>query len=72
MFMCVLVSVAATKHRNQKQAGEERVYSAHTSNLLFTTGGSQDRNSHRAGAWRQELISETRDAVYWLAQLALL
>jgi hypothetical protein len=29
---------------------------AYTSTLLFITEGSQDRNSERAGTWRQELM----------------
>ena len=40
----------------EKQLKEERVYSAYTSTLLFISKGSQDRNSHRAGTWRQELM----------------
>jgi hypothetical protein len=40
----------------KKQVGEERIYSAHISTLLFITKGSQDRNLHRAGTWRQELM----------------
>jgi hypothetical protein len=40
----------------KKQVGEERIYSAYTSTLLFIIKGSQDRNSHRAGTWIQELI----------------
>ena len=52
----------------KKQVGEERVYSAYTSTLLFITKGSQDRNSHRAGTWRQELMQRPwRSAAYWLA-----
>jgi hypothetical protein len=34
----------------KKQVGEERVYSAYTSTLLFITKGSQDWNSSRAGS----------------------
>ena len=34
----------------KKQVGEERVYSAYTSTLLFITKGSQDWNSHRSGS----------------------
>jgi hypothetical protein len=40
----------------KKQVGEERVYSAYTSTLLFITKGSQVRNPHRARTWRQELM----------------
>jgi hypothetical protein len=40
----------------KKQVGEERVYSAYTSILLFITKGSQDWNSHRVRTWRQELM----------------
>ena len=52
---------------------EERVYSAYTFVSLFFTKGSQDRNSHRAGTWRQELMQRTwRGAAYWLASPGLL
>ena len=34
----------------KKQVGEERVYSAYTSTLLFITKGSQDWNSSRSGS----------------------
>ena len=55
------------------QVREGRVYSAYTSTLLFTTRGSQDRNSHRAGTWRPELMqSPWRGAAYWLAPHGLL
>jgi hypothetical protein len=53
----------------KKQVGEEKVYSAYTSTLLFITKGSQDRNSHRAGTWREEMMGV---AAYWLASPALL
>ena len=57
----------------KKQVVEERVYSAYTSTLLFITKGSQDRNSHRAGTWRQELMQRPwRDVPYWLASPGLL
>ena len=52
----VRVSVAAMKHYDQN-VGEKRVYSAYTSRLMFhITKGSQDRNSNRAGTWRQKLM----------------
>jgi hypothetical protein len=56
--ICVLVrvSIAAQNIMPKKQVGEERVYSAYTSMLLFITKGSQDWNSHRVGTWRQELM----------------
>jgi hypothetical protein len=59
----------------KKKVGEERVYSTYTSTLLFITKGSQDRTSHRARTWRQELMQRPwRDAAYWLviAQLVFL
>jgi hypothetical protein len=40
----------------KKQVGEDGVYSAYTSTLLFITKGSQDWNSSRSGSRRQELI----------------
>jgi hypothetical protein len=40
----------------KKQVGEEGIYSAYTSTLLFITKGSQDKNSHREETWRQELM----------------
>jgi hypothetical protein len=53
-FSCVLVRVCIPVQNimTKKQVGEERVYSAYTSTLLFITKGSQDRKSHRAGTWR--------------------
>jgi hypothetical protein len=40
----------------KKEVGEERVYLAYTSTLLFTAEGSQDSNSNSTGTWRQELM----------------
>ena len=57
----------------KKQVGEERVDSAYISRLLFITKGIQDRNSHRAGTWRQELMQRPwRDVTSWLASPGLL
>jgi hypothetical protein len=61
----------------KKKVGEERVYSVYTSTLLFITKGSQDRNSHRAGTWRQEFAEVMEGCCLlacfpWLAQLAFL
>jgi hypothetical protein len=39
-----------TNIMTKKQVGEERIYSAYTSTLLFTTKGSQDWNLYRAGS----------------------
>jgi hypothetical protein len=64
---------SCTNIMTKKQVGEERVYSAYTSTLLFITKGSQGRNSHRAGTWRQELMQRPwRDVLYWLASPGLL
>jgi hypothetical protein len=69
----VRVCIFAQNIMTKKQVGEERVYSAYTSTLLFITKGSQDRNSHRAGTWRQELMQRPwRGAAYWLASPGLL
>jgi hypothetical protein len=47
---------------------EERVYLAYTSISLFIIKERQDRNSNRAGNWRQELMQRPwRGAGYWLA-----
>jgi len=48
----VMVTIAVMKYCDQKQAGEKRVYLV----ALFITKGSQDKNSNRAGTWRQELM----------------
>jgi hypothetical protein len=42
----------------KKQFGEERVYLAYTSTLLFIKQ-SQNWNSQRAGTWKMELIEKT-------------
>jgi hypothetical protein len=65
----VRVSIPAQNIMTKKQVGEERVYTAYTSALLFITKGSQDWNSHRAGTWRQEPIQRLmsrpwRDVTY--------
>ena len=48
------VITTVIKHHDHKQLGEERVYLAYASIALFTTKGSQDRNSNsrnlKAGA----------------------
>jgi hypothetical protein len=69
----VKVYIPAQNIMTKKQVGEERVYSAYTSMLLFITKGSQDRNSHRAGTWRQKLVQKPwKGAAYWLASSGLL
>jgi hypothetical protein len=69
----VRVCIPAQNIMTKKQVGEERVYSAYTSTWLFITKGSQHRNSHRTGTWRQELMQRPwRGAAYWLASPGLL
>jgi hypothetical protein len=46
----VRVSIPAQSIMTKKQVGEERVYSAYTSALLFIAKGSQDWNSSRSGS----------------------
>jgi hypothetical protein len=61
------------KHHYQKANWSKKVYSAYTSTLLFITKENQDRNSHRAGTWRQELMQRSwRSAAYWLTFHVLL
>ena len=71
----VRVSIAAMKHHDQ--VGEEQVYLAYTSISLFNTEGRQDRDSNRAGTWRQELMQRpwgccSLACSSWLAQSAFL
>ena len=69
----IRVSVAAIKDHDQKANWEERVYLAYTSTLLFITEESQDRNSNRAGSWREELMQRLcGGAAYWLSPHGLL
>jgi hypothetical protein len=57
----------------KKQAGEEMVYSAFTSTLLFITKGTQDTNSKKSGTWRQELMQKPWSGVaYWIVSPGLL
>jgi hypothetical protein len=58
----------------KKQVGEQKVYSAYTSTLLFIIKGSQYRNSHRIGNWRQERMQKLclKTCFPWLAQHVLL
>jgi hypothetical protein len=46
----VRVSIPGQNIMTKKQVGEERIYSAYTSTLLFITKGSQDWNSSRSGS----------------------
>jgi hypothetical protein len=53
LWQCVCLSqgfYSCTNIMTKKQVGEERVYSAYTSILLFITKGSQDWNSNRSGS----------------------
>jgi hypothetical protein len=50
MLVLVRVSIPGQNIMTKKQVGEERVYSAYTSILLFITKGSQDWNSSRSGS----------------------
>jgi hypothetical protein len=57
----------------KKHIGEERVNLAYTSVLLFITKGSQDRNTHGIGTWRQKWMQKLwRNAAYWLVSPGLL
>jgi hypothetical protein len=50
-YMCLSQGFySCTNIMTKKQVGEERVYSAYTSMLLFITKGSQDWNSSRSGS----------------------
>jgi hypothetical protein len=71
LIACLRVRIPVQSIMTKKQVGEERVFSAYTSTLLFITKGSQDRNSHRAETWRQELTQRPwRGTAYWIAPLA--
>ena len=55
----------------KKQVGEERVYSAYTSILLFITKGSSGLELKQVR--KQELMQRPwRDVLYWLASPGLL
>jgi hypothetical protein len=63
----------ALKKHDQKQLKEESICLAYTSTSLFFTEASQDRNSNRAGNWRQELMQRPKRGIaYWLAPHGLL
>ena len=69
--LLVRVSTAATKNHGQINV-EERDYLACISTVLYIIKGSQDRNSNRAGTWRQKLIQRPGSSAYWLALHGLL
>jgi hypothetical protein len=58
MSHCLRVSLAAMKHHKEKASwgGKGLFYLAYTSTVLFIIKRNHDRNSNRAGTWRQELI----------------
>lgn len=53
----VMVTVTMMKHHDQINF-EGKVCLAYTSTLLFISEGSQNRISHRAGTWSQELMQK--------------
>jgi hypothetical protein len=50
LSVLVRVSIPGQNIMTKKQVGEERVYSAYISTLLFITEGSQEWNSSRSGS----------------------
>ena len=56
----------------KKQVGEERVYSAYTSLLLFITKGSQDWKSSKTDRKQEPMQRPWRDVTYRLASPGLL
>ena len=57
----------------KKQVGKKGFIWLTLSTLLFINEGSRDRNSSRAGTWRQKLMqSPQRSAAYWFSPLACL
>jgi hypothetical protein len=55
----------------KKQIGEERVYSAYISTLLFITKGSWEVGLELKQVKKQELMQRPwRDVLYWLASPA--
>jgi hypothetical protein len=65
-FVLVRVSIPAQNITTKKQVGEEIVYSAYTSILLFITKGIKQVR-------KQELMQRPwRDVTYWLSSSALL
>jgi len=78
VFVCGYLSqgfYSCTNIMTKKQVGEERVYSAYISTLLFITKGSQDWNSSRSGS-RSRCRGHGGCCLLpcfpWLAQLAFL
>jgi hypothetical protein len=64
---------SCTNIMTKKKVGEERVYSAYTSMLLFISKGIQDWNSNRSGADAEAMEGcSFLDCLSWLAQPALL
>jgi hypothetical protein len=74
-IVLVRVSIHGQNIMTRKQVGEERVYSAYTSTLLFITKevrtGTQAGQEVRADAEAMEGCS-LMASLHWLAQLAFL
>jgi hypothetical protein len=67
-LVCLGICIPAQNIMTKKQAGEEWVYSAYTSTMLFITKGSRDWNSHRARTWEAGADVEALEgAAYWIA-----
>lgn len=64
----VRVSIVATKHHDQRQGAEERVYLTYTYILLFISEEKQCRNSNSRDQDTETYAEAMVGAVYWLAQ----
>jgi hypothetical protein len=64
---------SCTQYHDQEASwGGKGLFSLH-GHIAVHHQGSQHRNSHRAGTWRQELMqSPWRDVTYWFASPGLL
>jgi hypothetical protein len=71
--LCLRDGIPAQSIMTKTQVGEEKIYSAYTSTLLFVSEGNQNRNSHRARTWSQELMLKPwRSTAYRIASSGLL
>jgi len=62
------VFTAARKHRDQSKLGSTGFIQLTLPQHCLSLKETQDRNSHRTGTWRQELMQRPwRVAAYWLA-----
>jgi hypothetical protein len=73
MKTCLRVTIAVMKHHDKSKLGRKGLFGLHFQITVYHGRNIEDRDSSRAGIWRQELKQRPwKDTAYWLASRGLL